>query len=468
MAEPAMTSLQQLRQLTSAVDRLAQSLMPLARAQEEVVDTMEDVSQAAEDAVNPILKFGRALGKPEGEVFGVKVQPILKFGYAFIPMFFRVKNAVELTSLAVGNFIETIRSGEGGGILFSMGKNFLQNLRDARSIIDGKDAEGNPIRRREALFNFMGGRLIKDMRDFFRRENNSDEQRERKGIMGFIKNIGAVALTLGKYLVLGSVLIPLLIMFFKSKGFKIALKGVVDTLKFAVSIFSFGFGLIKDGVMQIYSALTGDGSFLENVKTVFGGLLQIAGGILSGLVGILVATLGSLSAGLLSYLGFYFMKFLDYLNQNIKDNARRLKILSALSILLVGAGAALFAMLSPAIGGIALLVTAVVGLTTALAGLGLLKKAVAIPGMARGGISPGGLTLVGEEGPELVRLPTGARVYSNPESKRMATGATNNITVNVQGRIGASDTELRQIASKVGQMINKEINRTTSSRGTLG
>ena len=79
------------------------------------------------------------------------------------------------------------------------------------------------------------------------------------------------------------------------------------------------------------------------------------------------------------------------------------------------------------------------------------------------------MSLVGEKGPELVRLPTGSRVHSNQESKQMMSGGvsgnTNNITVNVQGRIGASDSELRLIAQKVGQMINKEINRTTSSRG---
>ena len=68
-----------------------------------------------------------------------------------------------------------------------------------------------------------------------------------------------------------------------------------------------------------------------------------------------------------------------------------------------------------------------------------------------------------------MNLPQGSRVFSNRNSRKMLSGgATNNITVNVQGRIGASDTELRQIATKVGQMINKEVNRTTSSRGTLG
>ena len=81
--------------------------------------------------------------------------------------------------------------------------------------------------------------------------------------------------------------------------------------------------------------------------------------------------------------------------------------------------------------------------------------------MANGGVSSGGLTVVGERGPELVNLPKGARVHSNAESRRMVGG--NTINVNVSGRVGASDSELRDIAKKIGRMVNTEINRTTSS-----
>ncbi|NUP18431.1 MAG: phage tail tape measure protein [Streptomyces sp.] len=42
-----------------------------------------------------------------------------------------------------------------------------------------------------------------------------------------------------------------------------------------------------------------------------------------------------------------------------------------------------------------------------------------IGGAARGGLQGGGLTWVGENGPELVRLPPGAMVHSNPDSQRM-------------------------------------------------
>lgn len=47
----------------------------------------------------------------------------------------------------------------------------------------------------------------------------------------------------------------------------------------------------------------------------------------------------------------------------------------------------------------------------------------ALPGNAAGDTNwRGGLTWVGEQGPELVSLPKGSRIYSNPESERLAAG----------------------------------------------
>ena len=101
----------------------------------------------------------------------------------------------------------------------------------------------------------------------------------------------------------------------------------------------------------------------------------------------------------------------------------------------------------------------VFGLFAALI-LGIIKNKF----FAEGGITTGGMSIVGEKGPEIINLPSGTRVHSNAASQSMLSGSsTNNITVNVQGRIGASDSELRDIASKVGRMISTEINRSTSS-----
>ncbi len=49
----------------------------------------------------------------------------------------------------------------------------------------------------------------------------------------------------------------------------------------------------------------------------------------------------------------------------------------------------------------------------------------ALPGNAAGDTNwRGGLTWVGEQGPELVSLPQGSRIYSNPESERLASAGT--------------------------------------------
>lgn len=89
-------------------------------------------------------------------------------------------------------------------------------------------------------------------------------------------------------------------------------------------------------------------------------------------------------------------------------------------------------------------------------------------GLAAGGITAGNYNLVGEKGPELVKLPAGSRVYSNSQSKSMNTGGStvinNHITINARD---TSDAELRRIADKIGTMVNNKMNRTTSSR-TMG
>ena len=94
---------------------------------------------------------------------------------------------------------------------------------------------------------------------------------------------------------------------------------------------------------------------------------------------------------------------------------------------------------------------------------GLGAAATTHSAFANGGITGSGWSLVGEKGPELVRLPAGSRVFSNADSQRMG----NNITVNVQGRVGASDAEVRDIANKIGRLVNSQINRnvTTGIRG---
>ena len=109
----------------------------------------------------------------------------------------------------------------------------------------------------------------------------------------------------------------------------------------------------------------------------------------------------------------------------------------------------------------------------ALVGLGqiLIAALLAIPvkiakavkkglGFRATGGPASGLTVVGERGPELLNLPAGSRVHSNSASRGMV---GNTINVHVNGRVGASDTEIRDIANKVAREINMRMNRTTSA-----
>ncbi len=52
---------------------------------------------------------------------------------------------------------------------------------------------------------------------------------------------------------------------------------------------------------------------------------------------------------------------------------------------------------------------------------------------------PGGLAVVGEQGPELVGLPRGSAVFSNRESQQMAGGVTNNYFITVEGSMVSED-----------------------------
>lgn len=214
-----------------------------------------------------------------------------------------------------------------------------------------------------------------------------------------------------------------------------------------------------EGATLIFSALFGDGDFDDLVQ----GYWLLISGFFMGVWNLFLAIAMPLFKAYFKIVttvmrGLY-NKSVDWLEERwdaIMD-----------FIAFIGAALALVGFIVSAIATSPAWVTAAIassvigGVLLIIAFLGRVFKP-----FANGGVTKSGLSLVGERGPELVRLPNGSRVHTNQESKRMmAGGGGNNITVNIQGRIGASDSELRQIAQKVGQMINKEINRTTSSRG---
>ena len=90
---------------------------------------------------------------------------------------------------------------------------------------------------------------------------------------------------------------------------------------------------------------------------------------------------------------------------------------------------------------------------------------VKIPFMANGGVSKGGMTVVGERGPELVNLSKGSRVFSNSESRKMvsSSGTVNNFNITINAK-DTSKAEMRRIATELGTMINTKMNRTGATR----
>ena len=227
-----------------------------------------------------------------------------------------------------------------------------------------------------------------------------------------------------------------------------AMQGIVDTIQGVIEKVM----LILSGVFDLFGAFFGTGTFAERVALLLSGIIKIFGGLMGILLevavfavkmtigllfGVLKLVFWDLTIKPLFELGVFIGKLIFGIPTKIKEKADKLwGIVSG----------AIFGFL----GGIA---------NVFIRALNMLPW-IDIDTFAKGGVSKGGMAIVGEQGPELVNLPKGAKVHSNAESRRMS---GNTINVNVSGRVGASDSELRDIAKKIGRMVNTEINRTTSS-----
>lgn len=66
--------------------------------------------------------------------------------------------------------------------------------------------------------------------------------------------------------------------------------------------------------------------------------------------------------------------------------------------------------------------------------------------------SPGGMTLVGERGPELVNLPKGAQVFPNDVTKQIMTGPTG-VTIAMSNDFrGVDPASVNRIEAKLNEM----------------
>jgi len=277
---------------------------------------------------------------------------------------------------------------------------------------------------------------------------------------GFAK-VAKVVLSVGKFIFMASMYLILFLIaftvikkFFTSNAekfkefFNMASKVLIPLVSFAL-----------EGIMNTIN------SVLEIITGIFSGDIdQILEGVVGVLLGVgqfLLGLIGTIFLGALSLVasvGYVLWgKFVDWIESSERSFMEKIGDIIGLAITI----AALLFLVSLLPIQLPFLIVAAVGVVVFKA----VKKIIeAIPGFATGGVSSGGLAIVGEKGPELVTLPKNAKVHSNTESKSMVKGGSTvnnfNITINAKD---SSKAEMRRMADEIGRMISSKINRSTSS-----
>ena len=223
---------------------------------------------------------------------------------------------------------------------------------------------------------------------------------------------------------------------------------LVESLLGFIDIFGGIFDIIMGFVGFFYGLFTGDGDlvtssvekFVTGMGRLLNGLVMVVGGLF---VTALMAAVGIVSTVVVAGFSALTNTFKLLFGDDVK---------SAVSGGVIGASIG-------AIGGG--LIGGPLGFKIGAAAGGLIGSQIG-GRMQTGGVTStsGGTFLVGERGPELVSLPGNTRVFNNSDTSRMMSPTIN---INVTGRVGASDTELNDIARKIGQKINIEMNRYNSS-----
>jgi hypothetical protein len=249
------------------------------------------------------------------------------------------------------------------------------------------------------------------------------------------------------FVTIGLALLTLFLLYraFKSAGVREKLGEIWEQTKslFTMMVLPF-LELVASGIGDIVTGFQ-EGKFFLVIE----GLLKILGGIV-------MASLALLSLALIVVLKLIHAGIMG-IAAWVKKSSGDTKMLVA-KVMYIIAG---IAVLAAFFFGLPALIVAGIALAIAYA----FEK---FSFFADGGVTTGGLSVVGEKGPELVKLPTGSRVYSNADSGKMvaanaASSGGNTINVHVNGRVGASDTEIRDIANKVAKEINIRMNQTSST-----
>ena len=272
-----------------------------------------------------------------------------------------------------------------------------------------------------------------------------------KGIMGNFKRFLSVVMK-GMFMFMLTFVSALIVLQALWPTIKKAFKPAMQMLMMSLDYIGKGFVLVFSGVMDLWNAVFKGGS----VSDILFALLDILLGLWKIVVGILGALLGTL----LAFIGAFVVDLIVQAINWVSSLGNDLKSIGKLMGLVLAIGGMIIA----SIMGAPVIVIAAVGVVLYKFGKWLVKQ---IPGFASGGVSTGGMAIVGENGPELVNLPAGSRVHSNKDSKKMISGQTvNNFHITINAR-DTSDKELKRITDKIGKEIANKLNRRLGSPGFI-
>jgi hypothetical protein len=211
---------------------------------------------------------------------------------------------------------------------------------------------------------------------------------------------------------------------------------------------------IWEGISEVFSGIVNG-----DLYKIASGLLDIVINVLQFVLGLALTIVVGLGTMVLSMIVTGAKKFFKWAfniktwTTDIKKNAGKILMLVAVVVGLI-------------FGWPVALGLAIIGLIPLIAKKLFDKFKKLFDFFDTGGTATGNMSIVGERGPELVKLPIGSRVKNNHVSRRTASsnrgGNTINITINAKD---TSDAEMRRIAEKVGRLVNNSINRNTGMSG---
>ncbi len=262
-----------------------------------------------------------------------------------------------------------------------------------------------------------------------------------------------------------------------------ALKASFDAIK---TVFLFGLSMILPAISTIWEGLKGLWNVAFNggsLTDLINSLVTLAYGILQLVLGVAIATLGVVITLAVSTLFNAGKKIGEKLIEVAQKGKTALAAAAVIGFILWWYTApvwlvaligfvvykAVRILIKDGVDGLKDAVLKVKVLEKVSKGLGKVKDKVTglFEKRATGGIvGQGETTLVGERGPELVKLPAGSRVYTNSQSRQMSGSTVNNFNITVNAK-DTSKEEMRRMADEIGKMVSYKINRRSSFRNSI-